>query len=291
MVGQFEQIASAIIVFLVMLGMGASLTPRDFAEAARRPAAPAIGLACQFGIMPLLGFLLITALPMSDAIAVGVLIMACMPGGTTSNMFTYFARGNLALSVLMTVASTVLGVVAIPVILSVYASALDLVIPTSTILATLAMLLVPVGLGLAIRRWSVTAGERTERIGSALGVVFIVFLIGSWVPRNWQFLLDTAPSTYVAAVALGVVGIVLGTAAARALRLDERDARTVGIETGLQNGPLAFGIIAFTFSGEQQQAYMAVPALYSVVIVVIASVVTLHFRRRTTAHTASALAR
>ncbi len=102
MVGQFEQIASAIIVFLVMLGMGASLTPRDVAEAVRRPAAPAIGLACQFGIMPLPGVLLITALPMSDAIAVGVLIMACMPGGTTSNMFTCFARGNIALSVLMT---------------------------------------------------------------------------------------------------------------------------------------------------------------------------------------------
>lgn len=121
--------------------------------------------------MPLLGFLLITALPMSDAIAVGVLIMACMPGGTTSNMFTYFARGNLSLSVLMTMASTVLGVVAIPRILSVYASALDLVIPTSTIIATLAMLLVPVGLGLAIGRWSLTAGERTERIGSALVVI------------------------------------------------------------------------------------------------------------------------
>lgn len=113
-------------------------------------------------------------------------------------------------------------------------------------------------------------------------MIFVVFLIGSWIPRNWGFLMNTAGATYVAAAALGIVGITLGYLAARVLRLGNRDAKTIAIETGLQNGPLAFSIIAFTFSGVEQQSYMAMPALYSTMIVAIASVVALCFRRQDT---------
>ena len=280
MVGQFEQIASALIVFVIMLGMGASLTVRDFVEAFKRPQGVAIGVVCQFGIMPLLGFVLISVLPMTEAIAIGVLIMACMPGGTTSNMFTYFAKGDVALSVMMTVASTVLGVVLIPIIISVYAAALDLTIPRENIIITLALLLIPVAIGLTIRRFSERAAAITEKTGATLGVIFVVFLIGSWIPRNWAFLMNTTSATYIAAASLGIVGITLGYLAARVLRLGNRDAKTIAIETGLQNGPLAFSIIAFTFSGVEQQSYMAVPALYSTMIVAIASVVALYFRKQ-----------
>ncbi len=280
MVGQFEQLVSALIVFVIMLGMGASLTVRDFVEAFKRPQGALIGLVCQFGIMPLLGFVLISVLPLTEAIAIGVLIMACMPGGTTSNLFTYFAKGDVALSVLMTVTSTVFGVLLIPIIISIYAAALDLTIPRENIIITLALLLVPVTIGLLIRRFSERAANITEKTGATLGGIFVVFLIVSWIPRNWDFLMNTTAATYIAAASLGIVGITLGYLAARVLRLGERDARTIAIETGLQNGPLAFSIIAFTFSGAEQQSYMAVPALYSTMIVAIASVVALYFRRR-----------
>lgn len=278
MIGQFEQILSAVVVFCVMLGMGASLTPRDFKVALSKPQGMAIGLACQFGIMPLLGFCLVAVLALPNAIAVGVLIMACMPGGTTSNMFTYFARGNLALSVMMTVTSTVSGIVLIPLMLSLYAGLLDLSIPPKNIILSLAVIMVPVAIGMGVRRASDKAGAITEKIGSWLGIGFIVFLVGSWVPRNATFLMETSAATYIAAIGLGLVGIILGYGAALLFRLGRRDARTVGIETGLQNGPLAFSIIALTFTGDAQQSHMAVPALYSVFIVIIASLVTLYFR-------------
>lgn len=278
MIGQFEQALSAIVVCFVMLGMGASLTLGDFTRALRQPHGLAVGLACQYGIMPLFGFGLVKALGLPDALAIGVLIIACMPGGTTSNMFTYFARGNLALSVLMTVASTMCGVVAIPLLLSVYAGALDLTIPKQNIVIALLIMMVPVGIGMLIRKRSARAGDITERAGSMLGIAFILFLIGSWVPRNWQFLMETQLGIYVAAISLGLVGIFLGYWAARLFRMNPIDARTVGLETGLQNGPLAFSIIAFTFTGPEQQSYMAVPALYSFFIVIIASAVTLFFR-------------
>ena len=283
MVGEFEQAILALMIFVIMLGMGASLTPRDFLLALKRPYGLMIGVVSQYGFMPFIGFLLITLLPLPSAIAVGVLIMACMPGGTTSNIFTYFSKGNLALSVLMTVTSTVTGVVLIPIILVLYANALDLEIPRENIIITLILLLVPVAIGMGLRKINANVGAVTEFLGSALALFFILFLLVSWVPRNWQFLMTTTPATYVAAIGLGLFGILIGYGFARALRLHPRNARTVALETGIQNGPLAIAIIAFTFAGDEAQSYMAVPALYSLFIVIVSTLVTLVFRRANTA--------
>ena len=283
MVGAFEQAILALMIFVIMLGMGASLTPRDFYLALRRPYGLAIGVISQYGFMPFIGFLLITLLPLPEAIAIGVLIMACMPGGTTSNIFNYFSKGNLALSVLMTVTSTVFGVLLIPIILVVYSAALDLEIPRENIIATLVLLLVPVAIGMVMRKLNANVGAVTEFFGSLLALFFIVFLMVSWVPRNWQFLMTTTSATYVAAIGLGLFGITIGYLFARALKLHPRNARTVALETGIQNGPLAIAIIAFTFAGTEAQSYMAVPVLYSLFIVIVSTLVTLVFRRANTA--------
>ena len=283
MVGEFEQALLALMIFVIMLGMGASLTPRDFYLALRRPYGLAVGVISQYGFMPLIGFLFVSFLTVPQTIAIGILIMACMPGGTTSNIFTYFSKGNLALSVLMTVTSTITGVILIPIILVIYATALDLQIPRENIIITLILLLVPVAIGMGLRKINANAGAVTEFFGSALALFFILFLIVSWVPRNWQFLLETTPATYVASIGLGIVGIAIGYAFARALRMHPRNARTVALETGIQNGPLAIAIIAFTFTGTEAQQIMAVPALYSLFIVIVSTLVTLVFRKANTA--------
>ncbi|MEM0935634.1 MAG: bile acid:sodium symporter family protein [Pseudomonadota bacterium] len=283
MVGPLEQAVLALMIFVIMLGMGASLTPRDFYLALRRPYGLAIGVISQYGFMPFIGFLLATFLVVPEAIAIGILIMACMPGGTTSNIFTYFSKGNLALSVLMTVTSTVFGVILIPLVLWIYATALDLDIPRENIIATLILLLVPVGIGMILRRVSANVGAVTEFFGSALALFFILFLVVSWIPRNFQFLLETSSATYISSIGLGVFGITIGYVFARALRLHPRNARTVALETGIQNGPLAVAIIAFTFAGAEAQSYMAVPVLYSLFIVIVSTLVTFVFRRANTA--------
>ncbi|MEM0976597.1 MAG: bile acid:sodium symporter family protein [Pseudomonadota bacterium] len=283
MVDEFTQAMLALMIFVIMLGMGASLTPRDFVLALKRPYGLAIGVVSQYGFMPFIGFLLITFLPLPATIAIGVLIMACMPGGTTSNIFTYFSKGNLALSVLMTVTSTVFGVVLIPLVLLVYASALDLEIPRENIIITLVLLLVPVAIGMALRKLNANAGAVTEFFGSVLALFFIIFIMVTWVPNNWQFLTTTTPATYVAAIGLGLFGIMIGYGFARLLQLHPRNARTVALETGIQNGPLAIAIVAFTFAGSEAQSYMAVPALYSLFIVIVSTLVTLVFRRANTA--------
>lgn len=284
MVGPLEQAILALMIFVIMLGMGASLTPRDFTLALKRPYGLMIGVVSQYGFMPFIGFMLATTLPVSEPIKIGILIMACMPGGTTSNIFTYFSKGNLALSVLMTVTSTVFGVVLIPIVLVFYAGALDLDIPRENIIATLVLLLVPVGVGMVLRKFSANVGAVTEFMGSMLAVFFILFLIVSWIPRNWEFLLTTTWATYFGSVVLGLFGFALGYGFSSLLRLHPRNARTVALETGIQNGPLAIAIIAFTFSGTEAQSIMAVPVLYSLFIVITSTMVTLWFRRINTAN-------
>jgi BASS family bile acid:Na+ symporter len=283
MVGPLEQAILALMIFVIMLGMGASLTPRDFTLALKRPYGLMIGVISQYGFMPFIGFLLALTLPVSDPIKIGILIMSCMPGGTTSNIFTYFSKGNLALSVLMTVTSTIFGVVLIPIVLVVYAGALDVDIPRENIIVTLVLLLVPVGIGMFMRKLNANVGAVTEFMGSMLAIFLIVFLIVSWIPRNFTFLMETGWATYVASISIGLIGITTGYLFAKALKLHPRNTRTVGLETGIQNGPLAIAIIAFTFSGTEQQAINAVPVLYSLFIVIVSALVTLYFRRENTA--------
>ena len=284
MVGALEQAILALMIFVIMLGMGASLTPRDFILALKRPYGLMIGVVSQYGFMPLIGFVLASTLPVSDPIKIGILIMACMPGGTTSNIFTYFSKGNLALSVLMTVTSTVFGVILIPIVLVVYAGALDLDIPRENIIATLVLLLVPVAIGMVLRKLNANVGAVTEFMGSLLAIFFILFLIVSWIPRNWEFLLTTTWATYFGSIVLGLFGFALGYGFSKLLRLHPRNARTVALETGIQNGPLAIAIIAFTFSGVEAQSVNAVPVLYSLFIVITSTMLTLWFRRINTAN-------
>jgi BASS family bile acid:Na+ symporter len=179
----------------------------------------------------------------------------------------------------MTVTSTVFGILLIPLLLVLYAGALDVDIPRENIVATLVLLLVPVAVGMVLRRLNANSGAVLEFAGSALGLFFILFLVVSWIPRNWGFLLSTGWATYAASIGLGLMGIAVGYLFARGLKLHPRNARTVALETGIQNGPLAVAIVAFTWPAEEAQALMAVPVLYSLFIVIISASVTMVFRR------------
>ena len=273
-----------VMMMVIMLGMGASLTFKDFAIALRKPAGIAVGLLCQYGIMPLLAFLLATALKLPPAYAVGLILMGCMPGGTTSNIFTYFSKGTLSLSILMTVCSTLMAVIMVPVTLAFYSQGIegDWQIPRENVIQVLVVLLVPTVIGMALRKWNANVGAVVEMIGGLLGVFVILFLIGSWVPRNWQLLLSTGFPVYTASIGLGVCGFLLGYLLSRGLRQDTRRSRTIALETGIQNGPLAVLIVLLTFTGTQQQEVLLVPVLYSLFIVLTSSAVTVWFRRITT---------
>lgn len=282
MITPFEQALLVAMLFFIMLGMGATMTPRDFTMALRRPTGLAIGFVNQFGLMPLLAFTLAVVLKLPPELAIGALIMGCVPSGTTSNIFTYFSKGNLALSVLMTASGTLFGIVLMPVVLYFYASRFttaELQVPMENIVVTLAILIVPVVAAMVIRRRNANVGAVLELMGGVLGIVVILLLIASWVPRNWQLLMDTSWQVYFTTIGLGFFGIMLGYGFAKLLRLHPRNARTVALEAGIQNGPLAIGIVLLTFPPDQANRIMLVPALYSLFIVIVSTLVTLYFRR------------
>jgi bile acid transporter len=275
------------MMMVIMLGMGSSMTYRDFLMAFRKPKGILVGLLSQYMVMPFLGYLLAILLGLPPAMAAGLILIACMPGGTTSNIFTYFSKGVLALSIMMTTVSTLVAVVTVPLLLQFYGGLAGLsgeyVIPPENVAQVLVVLLVPTVLGMFLRKLNANAGATIEMIGSLLGVAVILFLTLSWVPRNYQLLLDTGPSVFLAVIGIGLLGMLLGYWLARGLGQDTNRARTISLETGIQNGPLAVLIITLTFTGTLQQDILFIPILYSLFIVITSSLITFWYRRTSTA--------
>jgi bile acid transporter len=290
-VNEFEQTLLRVFILIIMFGLGAGLTPKDFGLALRRPWGLVIGWVTQFGIMPLTAYILIVTVlyqfnPPADValIALGALIMGSVPAGTTSNLFTYFSKGNLALSVTMTVNSTLWAFVMTPAMLFIYSNLLGLDESLSIEFSELALvifgLIVPVGLGMLIRKLSSNVGAILELMGGVFGLLFIPFLIIIWVPRNWQLLLTTQWPTYVVSIAMGLVGMTVAYYLAKLIRLHPMNARTVSLETGINNGPLAIAVIVAVYiDNPGVDQILLIPALYSLFIVIISTLVTLVFRR------------
>lgn len=290
-VNELEQTLLRVFILIIMFGLGAGLTPKDFGLALKRPWGLFIGWITQFGIMPLAAYLLVVSVlfqfdPPEGVlyIALGALIMGSVPAGTTSNLFTYFSKGNLALSVSMTVNSTLWAFVMTPLALWFYSNLLgfdeSLAVPASELVTVIVGLIIPVGLGMLIRRLSSNIGAVLELIGGVFGLLFIPFLIAIWVPRNWQLLLDTQWPTYVVAIGLGAVGMTAAYYFSKLLKLHPANARTIALETGINNGPMAIAIIVAVYiDNPGLDQILLVPALYSLFIVILSTIVTLIFRR------------
>jgi BASS family bile acid:Na+ symporter len=286
MLTELETKLLGVMMMVIMLGMGASLTFRDFLIAFEKPKGVLVGIFCQYGVMPFLGYLLAVLLGLPPALAVGLILMGCMPGGTTSNIFTYFSKGALALSIMMTSVSTLVAVAAVPSLIAFYSKMAgvtgEFAIPAANVAQVLVVLLVPTLLGMVLRKTNPNVGATIELIGSMLGIFVILFLVVSWVPRNYQLLLSTPWYVFFAAVGLGLFGMLLGYWLAKLLRQDNNRSRTISLETGIQNGPLAVLIVTLTFQGEMQQQVLLIPVLYSLFIVLTSSVITVWYRKTAT---------
>lgn len=281
MLTQLQTILLAALLVVLMAGMGASLTVEDFREVLRRPRGPLIGLLSQYGWMPLIAFGLCKALGLPDDLAISLIVVGCTPGGTTSNLFTYFAGADVALSVSMTALSTIAAVVLMPLTLYIYASgyaSAGLKIPYGNITTTLAVMLVPLAIGMVVRARRPGAARVVEQIGGVAGLGVLGLLIGTGLYNNMDVLRATTGTMYAAALGLGVLGFGFGWFGARVAGLSSAQRRAVAFETGIQNSPLALGILIASFPGEQQARMLWLPLLYALLVLISASVLTLGFR-------------
>ncbi|HSV77324.1 MAG TPA: bile acid:sodium symporter [Bacteroidales bacterium] len=289
-----DQVLLALMIFFIMLGMGASLTIDDFKAVFRQPKGVLIGFVSQFGLMPLFALVLATVLNLHPFFAIALILIGCLPGGTTSNMFTYFSRGSVALSVTMTTASTVMALIMMPILLNLYTSGFiaqisaelqatggqgEFVIPTGNIISSLIMVLVPVGLGMIIKRKSPTWAKTAEDTAGFVGLLVIVYLLGTAFVRHGGLFIQTPWQVYVGAVGIGLVGFFFGYWVSRMLGMDPIYQRAISLETGIQNGPLSFAIILLSFTEPMQSPMVWLAILFSTFIVISSSIITLYYRR------------
>jgi BASS family bile acid:Na+ symporter len=282
MLSQLDKVLVAALTLIFMLGMGASLTSEDYARAIRRPRAVFVGLLSQFGWMPLLAHLAIGRLGLTGTDALGLLLIACTSGGNASNMFAYFSKADVALSITMTAVATLASVVLMPVLLYVYASSLSetpMQVPYLAVMGTLLAMLVPIGIGMWIRHRSEERARKVERIGSASGAFLLAVLLFTSVSDQIEILTSAADSTVQACLGVVSAGMFLGYLAARISGLGPRQRQAVSLETGVQNAPLAIAVILATFPEADQDALLKVPFLYAMTALLVGTVATFVYRR------------
>ena len=289
-----DQALLAVMIVVIMFGMGAGLTLEDFRAVLRRRRLVLIGFCSQFGFMPLLAYSLANLLGLDPALSIALVLVGCLPGGSTSNMFSYFARGNVALSISMTTASTLAALVMIPTLLQVYTTGFvaqlplgadgetEFVIPVGNILVSLVLVLVPVVGGMVLRRFSRGWAKAAEDTAGFMAMVVILYLIATTMVRHFDLVLRTPAAVYLSAILLGLFGFSFGYGVSRLFGAAPRDQRAIALETGIQNGPVAFAILLLSFGDhpEMMNPMLWLCILYSTFIVVSSSLVTLHLRKR-----------
>lgn len=254
----------------IMLAMGLTLTFADYRALAKVPKALAVGVVAQFGIMPLTGFAVAQALSLEQGLAVGLILVACCPGGTASNIVTYIARGNLALSVAMTMTSTIAAVALTPLLTGALAGAYVEIDRWALLRDMLAIVLVPVVAGTLISEYMPGFARRVGEWLPLLAAVIVVLIVGGIVGGSKDLIREHAEKLLLATFLLHAVGFALGYLAAKLLGLAPVERRTVSIEVGMQNSGLGAGLaraptFAAQFPDAIQAALAPVPAALSAV--------------------------
>lgn len=231
-----------------MLGMGLTLRVEDFRGVTRIPGAVALGFCAQYTIMPILGWSIATLLRLEPSLAVGIILVASCPGGMASNLISYLARANLALSVVMTLCSTILAFFFLPMWTSVLAGSRVPVDFWALSLSALQLTVVPLTLGLTIRLKFPRAADYLGAAGPTVASLAFILLTGGIVAASADDIATHFVLLFVAAFLLHASGFGLGYLVARILRFDKIIARTVSIEVGMQNSGMAAALARQHFS-------------------------------------------
>jgi BASS family bile acid:Na+ symporter len=263
------EIGLPIAVFIIMAGIGMTLAPSDFQRVATRPIALIWGIAAALLILPAIAMLLATVMGLPSEIAVGLVIVAACPIGTTSSLFSYLARGDLALSIALTALGSLVAIATLPLFANFaierfgHGNAGVYLPVLRTIGMMVVIVLLPVAAGMCIRYKAPAFAARAERIVGAFGVVVLVALIvgiGISVLDKWaQILASAGPAVF----ALVVCGIALGLFGSRMLRLSAAEAMTVTLAISIRNAAVGM-LLAITMMNSPEIAVP--PALFGLLM-------------------------
>jgi len=273
----------------IMFTLGVGLTPADFARVGQRPLAFFIGALNQSILLPLVTFICVLAFGIRAEMAVGFMILAACPGGVTSNVISKLAKGDVALSVSLTAVISLASVVTVPLILGLSmgyfmgdaAPEIDI---TKTAVTMFALTVVPVTLGLGARAMAPAAMTRAEPKLSAVATILFAVIVLAALAANWALFVENivviGPALLVLLAALTTIGFVVP----RLLGLSVTEAKTISVETGVQNSTLGIAVAAIIVGGEGGFTAYALPsAVYGILMYLIILPVVLKYRRIGTA--------
>ncbi|WLW66057.1 MULTISPECIES: bile acid:sodium symporter family protein [Psychrobacter] len=272
-----------ICLFLIMMGMGLTLVTNDFKRVLKYPKAVGIGLTNQLILLPIIGFTLANIMPLRPEYAVGVMLLVLCPGGTTSNLFTYLAKGDVALSVTMTAIASVITVFTIPIVLSfslIYfmgsGSAFELPV-LKTVLTLVLLTIVPISIGMLIKRYAPAVADRSQIYVSRFGVLFLTFLVLflGYVQRD--IIVDAFIATGPVSIILNLSTMALGYYSSKWFGLNLAQRTSVTLEVGLQNSTLSI-FMALTLLSNYDMSMM--PAIYTLVMFLTAGILVRIFSAR-----------
>ncbi len=253
-------------LFIIMFGMGMSLVVADFKRVVVFPKAVILGLVGQIIVLPLIAFSLVKWLSVEPLIAVGVMLIAACPGGTSSNLISHLAKGDTALSISLTAVSSLITVVSIPLIVGLsmeYFLVADQAIHLpviKTITTLIAITLLPVGLGMLVRKKYTDFAVRQENKVNLFSGLFLAFLVMLILLQQFEAVKAGIIATGLVVACLNGFSMLSGFSVAKLFRLSAPQTTTIGIEIGVQNGTLAI-LIATTIL---HQPSIAIPAaIYS----------------------------
>lgn len=237
----------SILLGVVMFGMGLTLKAVDFKIILTKPLPVIVGVAAQFLIMPLVAFAIAYVLKLPPELAAGLVLLGCVPGGTSSNVMVYLAKGNLALSVAMTSLSTLLAPIVTPLLLLWLAGQWMPVDPISMFKSIVQVIIVPIVLGLLIRRFFPKAVEKSVSVVPLISVLAILIIVAAVTSANAGNVISSGFVVFAAVFLHNGFGLLLGYLTALMLGLNESDRRAISIEVGMQNSGLGVALATAHF--------------------------------------------
>ncbi|MAZ73115.1 MAG: bile acid:sodium symporter [Flavobacteriaceae bacterium] len=270
-------------LIIIMLGMGLSLRLEDFKRIVLYPKAIFVGLTNQLLLLPVIGFLLAISIPMQPEIAVGIMILAACPGGPTSNLISFMAKADLALSVSLTALSSVITIITIPFLVAFSSEyfmgtgqevQLDIL---QTIGQIFVIVVFPIGIGMLLSHYKpVFASKMGKPVRIASGVVLALIIVGLVLKERANFAAYFQQAG-IAAFLLNVLTMSLGYFSARLFRLAKPSALSISIESGIQNGTLAITIAVVML---QNTSFAIAPAVYSLLMFVTGGILVYFFSKK-----------
>jgi BASS family bile acid:Na+ symporter len=257
---------------IIMFGLGLSLTLGDFARVLKQPKAVIIALLCQLLLLPAICFGLVLAFQLPPVLAVGMMMLAASPGGTTANLYSHLFRGDVALNISLTAVNSVISVITLPLITNFaiwYFQPFDdqLGLQWAKTLEVFAIVLIPVAIGMLVRRlWPrfAAAMDKPVRIAS---VIILVVVIAGAVASNWALLLENFGRLALITITFCVLSLAVGYLVPRWLKVGRRESIATSFEIGIHNATLAI-VIAQTVLGSVELSLPA--AVYGVLMFFIA---------------------